>query len=68
MQKHTGTTILLLLKKKNEHQVLVVCARSKKKCFFKVLKKTQGYSGKFKVTQEIFLTQSGNPAVADKRF
>ena len=53
MQKHTHTTFLLLLKKKNEHEVLVICARSKK-MFFKDLKKTQGNSGKFKVTQGSF--------------
>ena len=63
MQKHTHTTFLLLLKKKNEHEVLVISARSKKKMFFKDLKKIQGNSGKFKVTQGSFFdSKSGNPA------
>ena len=59
-QNHTHTTFLLLLKKKWAWGNL----RKKQKKIFKDLKKSQGNSRKFKVTQGIFFNlQSGSPAV-----
>ena len=60
MLNHTHTTFILMLKKKKDHEVF--CAR-----IINLKKKTQGNTGKFKVTQERFFdSESGNPGIIYK--